>query len=109
MKLTLIEEQFNKIFDFEALLEQSKKYIEKALQNSESNFLSDEANIDDDLLKEIRIEYNKTSIFINNAERMPYFRLEFYLHKSASVRPMYIYEIEFNCEGQFADEYFLEY
>lgn len=109
MKLTLVEEQFNKVFDFEELLKQSKEYIEKALQNSESNFLFEEGHVDCDLLKEIRIEYNKTSIFINNADRMPYFRLEFYLHTGTSEHPVYIYEIEFNCDGEFSDEYFLEY
>lgn len=46
---------------------------------------------------------------INESGRMPYFRLEFYLYEYDFETPKYIYEIEYNCSGEFLDEYFLEY
>lgn len=46
---------------------------------------------------------------INESGRMPYFRLEFYLYEYDFETPKYIDEIEYNCSGEFLDEYFLEY
>ncbi|URZ05801.1 hypothetical protein [Clostridium felsineum] len=107
MELKKIEELFNNMTDFNRLVEDASEYIKNILLESDNNFLSE--NISDEVssLKDLKVEYNRTHLLINENGRMPYFRLEFYLCDSEN--PKYIYEIEYNCSGEFSDEYFSEY
>lgn len=109
--LKKIEDLFNKYFDFNNLITQANKYIKETLPESDTNFLSEDDEIANESypLKQLRIEYNKTHLLINNVGSMPYFRLEFYLYEQQAEYPKYIYEIEYNSYGEFLDEYFMKY
>lgn len=109
MELKKVETLFNELFDFKTLVKNATQYIENILLESDTNFLSEEVTDTFCSYKQLRVEYNKTHLFINEIGRMPYFRLEFYLYEYASETPKYIYEVEYNSIGEFSDEYFLEF
>lgn len=110
MGLVKVETLFNKIFEFDKLVIDSKNYIENMLQESDVNFLSEEFGDDSYFLKQLNVVYAKTQLFLNVCEREPYFRLQFYLYNQYnSENPQYIYELEYDSNGKFSDEYFLEY
>ncbi len=110
MGLEKVETLFNEIFEFDKFVIDSKKYIEDTLQESDTNFLSEEFEDDCCFLKQLNVVYAKTQLFVNVCEREPYFRLQFYLYNQYnSENPQYIYELEYDSTGNFSDEYFLEY
>lgn len=109
MKLKKVETLFNELFDFDNLIKDATQYIEKTLLESDINFLSEDGEDDTELFKELKVEYNRTNLLVNNIGNMPYFRLEFYLFEDGNEIPKYTYEIEYTCSGEFSDEYFLEY
>lgn len=109
MELKKVEQLFNQMFDFDNLIKKSVEYIKNILLESDTNFLCEGVTDEGYSLKQLRVEYNRTHLLINESRRMPYFRLEFYLYEYDSETPKYIYEIEYNCSGEFLDEYFLEY
>ena len=109
MELKKVEQLFNQMSDFDNLKKNATEYIKNILLESDTNFLSKEVTDEACSLKQLRVEYNRTHLLINESGRMPYFRLEFYLYEYNSETPKYIYEIEYNCSGEFLDEYFLEY
>jgi len=109
MNLKKVEVLFNEIFDFNNLIKDATKYIEKILLESNTNFLSEDITDENCSFKELKVEYNSTRLLINNLGSMPSFRLEFYLYEYAGELPKYTYEIEYNSSGEFLDEYFLEY
>jgi hypothetical protein len=109
MELKKVEELFNQLFNFNNLVKDATQYIENILLHSDTNFLSEEVTDESCSLNQLRVEYNKTQLLINEIGRMPYFRLEFYLYEHTLVTPKYVYEIEYDSSGEFSDEYFSTY
>ncbi|AOR25008.1 hypothetical protein [Clostridium taeniosporum] len=109
MNLKKVEALFNELFDFDNLLKDATQYIEKILLESDTNFLAEDVTDETHSFKELKVEYNRTHLLINNLGSMPSFRLEFYLYEYGDELPKYTYEIEYNSSGEFLDEYFLEY
>lgn len=107
MKLSGVEKLFNELFNFEKLLSETKEYVEKTLSECETNFLSEEFEEGECNFKELRVEYSRTHILINKSEGQPSFRLEFNLYEPNEDFPIYTYEVEYNSEGKFLDEYLL--
>ena len=109
MDLTKVEALFNELFDFNNLVRNATKYIENILLESDTNFLSEEVTDEFCAFNKLRIEYNMTYLLINKLTSMPSFRLKFHLIESNAEILKYVYEIEYNCSGEFLDEYFLDY
>lgn len=109
MDLKKVESFFNELFDFNNLVKDASKYIEKILSESDTNFLTEDITDKPYSYKELKVKYNNTHLLINNTDSEPCFRLEFYLYKELDQNPEYTYEIEYNSSGDFLDEYFLEY
>lgn len=107
--LRSIEKIFNEKFDFDNLMKITKEYVEKTLSECETNFLTEDEENKGYPFQELTVEYNRTCIFINENGSNPYFRINFYLYEPNCERPKFIYDVEYNCRGEFLDEYFLDY
>lgn len=109
MNLKEIEMAFNEEVDFSNVLAKTTQYIKNTLLDSDNNFLSEDVTDGFYDFSSLRIEYDKTYVLIDEVENNnPFFRLKFYLYKPDEKLPSYTYEIEYNCNGEFSDEYFLK-
>lgn len=109
MNLKSIEQIFNDNYDFEKLKKNTVHLLENLIQNSDNNFLKD---VEGELPKglkysDLKIKYNCTNIFVNNNDReYPYFRISLHLvHPKTGIRLFY-YDVDYNIDGEFSDEYF---
>lgn len=112
MNLTSIEEVFNEEYRFEDLKKKAITNIENMLSDYENNFLID--SIDqlpkDIMFKELRIEYRTTYIVLNKENgAKPSFRLVFDLIEPKNHKELFTYEIEYNSNGEYSDDFFLDY
>ncbi len=106
-----IQEKFNNVFDFPKLKENTKKYIERVLTESDDEFFFDYGTNKNEIqdLRKMRIDYELTQINLNREGSMPCFSLKYYLYCENEVSPQYTYEVEYNLNGEFLDEYFLKF
>lgn len=104
-----IEKMFNESFDFDSIMKNAKKDIEKTLAECETNFLTEDEEGKGYPFQELTVEYNRTCIFINKNGSNPYFRLNFYLYEPNCETPKFMYDVDYNCLGEFLDAYFLDY
>lgn len=109
--MLLVQDFFNKEFNFDKLVADTTEYIKNILKNSEDEFFIDYAKNEQEILelRKMNIQYNSTQLNINNEGSKPTFTLKYNLYKSLDDSPSYTYEVEYNCYGEFLDEYFLEY
>ena len=62
------------------------------------------------LFKDLKIEYRTTYIVLNKANgAKPSFRLVFDLIESQKEEELFTYEIEYNSNGKYSDDFFLDY
>ncbi|CAM4490297.1 hypothetical protein [Paenibacillus tarimensis] len=112
MSLLDVEFIFNQHYNFNELKNNSIKLLENLINNSCSNYLSEEeGKLEDGLrFKDYIIRYKCIELFINNHDRViPFFRvcLEL-LHPKTEIQKFY-YDIEYTINGEFSDEYFGAY
>lgn len=56
---------------------------------------------------DLKIEYKYTNIFVNNIDReFPYFRISLRLVHPKTGIGIYYYDVDYNMDGEFSDEYF---
>lgn len=106
-----VQDRFNNEFNFHELKEITYNYIEKILNESEDEFFYDYSKNEKEIreLRKMRIEYDLTQLIINRMGCNPIFTLKFNLYKAKEETPNYTYEVEYNMNGEFLDEYFIEY
>lgn len=109
--LQIVENFFNKEFNFEELQINSLKYVEEILKEAHDDFFDDYADNEHEIsdLRKMRIEYDSTKLIINCEGVKPVFIIKFRLYRNMHDYPEYTYEVEYNTNGEFLDEYFLEY
>lgn len=111
-KGTKIEKNFNEEFNFAELKQETESYIKEVLKNYEVNLLEDcEEKLPKDVkLKDLKIEYYHTNIILNKeygAELS--FRLAFNLINPINEDILFIYEVEYNSNREFSDEFLIDY
>ena len=106
--LFIIENYFNKLINFEDLKIKTKGYLEQLIQDDKSIIFEDCTEDEIRIIKESTIEYEDTCIFINNVGEYPFFRIKYNLYSPKNNMLNFTYEVEYNVDGEFLDEYFLE-
>ncbi len=107
-----IEQTFNAIYDFEKMKDSTKKQLEALVNNYPNNILKDEeGSLPKGLsYSDFRIQYKCVNMFINNFDReFPYFRICFDLVHPKTGIQLFYYDVDYNIDGEFSDEYFGRY
>nr|WP_216855420.1 hypothetical protein [Paenibacillus alba] len=108
----MIEQAFNDKYNFEKTKKNSIELLEKLISNSHCNFLKDEEEKLPAGLKysDLKIRYKCTNIFINNTDReFPYYRICLELVHPRTEIQLFYYDVDYNIQGDFSDEYFGKY
>ncbi|MGE5397173.1 MAG: hypothetical protein ACM3MK_06500 [Chitinophagales bacterium] len=109
MNLVDIEEQFNKTYGFAALRSKTIALWLEVVTNADNSFLSEERDkLPDGVnFSDLGIEYKRTHLILNDTNRTkPYFRLYLELLHPTTSRQMFWYEVEYDIDGNFSDEFF---
>ncbi|MEK4850027.1 hypothetical protein NST04_09265 [Paenibacillus sp. FSL H7-0756] len=112
MDLKLIEQTFNRIYEFEKIKDSTRKILEDLLLKSSINFLNDEkGNLPKGLeYSDLLIQYKCVNIFVNSIDReFPYFRICFDLVHPKTEIQIFYYHVDYNIDGKFSDDYFGRY
>lgn len=112
MRLVNLERAFTEEYGLDKLKEKTIEGIKNVLDNYENNFLKDsiEQLPQGVLFKELKIEYRTTCLILNKANgAKPSFRLIFDLIAPQNGEELFTYEIEYNCDGEYSDDFFLDY
>ncbi len=112
MKLVSFEKTFEEEYFFDELKQKTINNIQSILDNSDSNFLKD--SIDElpqgILFSDLKIEYRATYIMLKKANgAKPSFRLVFDLLEPNDDEELFTYEIEYNSDSEYLDDFFLDY
>lgn len=110
--LKSIEETFNNVYDFEILKHKTGQRLKELVQNYPNNFLKDEqGSLPKGLnYSDLSIRYKCVNIFINNFDReVPFFRICFDLVHPMTGIQIFYYDVDYNIDGKFSDEYFGRY
>ncbi|ERI10317.1 hypothetical protein [Aneurinibacillus aneurinilyticus] len=112
MNLLDIQNQFNEIYNFQYLRDNTIRMLEDLIKNSNDNYLKEEEDkLPDGLkLKDFIIRYNCIRLFINNHDReIPFLRVYLeLLHPKTEIQRFY-YDVEYTVDGEFSDDFFGEY
>ncbi len=112
MKLNLIEQNFNLTYNFEKVKRQTSELLEELVRKSSTNFLKEESsNLPKGLsYSDLKIRYKQVNIFLNNFDRdIPYFRVCFELIHPKTEIQIFYYDVDYDIDGNFSDEYFGRY
>lgn len=110
--LKSLEETFNNVYDFEMLKHKTGQHLKELVQNYPQNFLKDEqGSLPKGLsYSDLNIRYKCVNIFINNFDReAPFFRICFDLVHPRTGIQIFYYDVDYNIDGEFSDEYFGRY
>ena len=102
-KLHNIEEYFNEIFEMNKLVEDAVLMIHKIRLDDNSSLYEDTDLEEKYMIKQAEISYDGVEILLNREGMFPSFILKFILK---GVKCHYLYEIEYNSQGEVLDDYF---
>lgn len=112
MNLIKFEDSFNEAYKYELMKKNAIKNIRELLDNYKENFLQESINKlpEDVRFSELKIIYRATYIILNKDNgAKPSFRLVFDLVEPIDDKELFTYEIEYNSNGEYSDDFFLDF
>ncbi len=102
MELLDIQQLFNETFDIESLKSKAEIGLKAYLNNHQ--FLREKFGYFD--LGDFRVEYLHFIIFINTANKAPFFQLRYVVYVKGRISGKFRYSRTFDADGEIIDEEF---